>query len=179
MTDVISLLERAPGGWILAIFLLLIFGSPAILSRTAAEKFGVFGVFARWWRNRPLARIEQNDKQVTAEVAVLERRVKILEDHIKKIQSEQVKERQQYLEAAAEDRKAWREALDDAEKEIEDVRRGLRARDKSVLSLYDWSIRARVEALSGGIELPPIPDLTYSTPEDDKTLPIMPPEELD
>ena len=161
MTEVVGLLESVPGGWILAIILLLVFGPPAIFSKTAAEKFGAFGALARWWRDRPLARIEQKEKEVSAEVAVLERRVKTLEDHIKTLQAEQTRERKNYLAAAAEDRKQWRDALDAAEKEIEEVRSGLRVRDRGMFELYDWTIRARVKALDGGVILPPIPEITY------------------
>ena len=179
MDDLIALLKDVPGGWLLAIFLLLVFGPLAVLSKTAAEKFGLFGVIARWWRNRPLERIEQQDRQVAAEVAVLERRVKVLEDHIKTLQAEQTKERKEYLAAAAEDRRQWREALDAAEREISDVRQGLRARDKSVLALYDWSIQARAGALAGGVHLPPIPELTLLSVSDDtepRSLPPHPPD---
>ena len=165
MTEVVGLLENVPGGWILAIILLLVFGPPAIFSKTAAEKFGAFGALARWWRNRPLVRIEQREKEVSAEVTVLERRVKTLEEHIKKLQEEQNRERKEYLAAAAEDRKAWREALDAAEREIEGVRKGLRVRDKGMFELYDWTIRARVKALDGGVTLPPIPEINYLSME--------------
>lgn len=161
MTEVVALLENVPGGWIAAIILLLVFGPPAILSKTAAEKFGLFGSIARWWRNRKLVQIEQADKQKSAEVAILERRVVTLEEHIKKLQAEQNRERQEYLAAAAEDRKQWRDALDSAEKEIEEVRSGLRVRDRGMFELYDWTIRARVKALDGGVVLPPIPEITY------------------
>ena len=178
MTEVVGLLESVPGGWILAIILLLVFGPPAIFSKTAAEKFGAFGALARWWRDRPLARIEQKEKEVSAEVAVLERRVKTLEDHIKTLQAEQTRERKNYLAAAAEDRKAWREALDAAEAEISSVRQGLRTRDKSVFALYDWTIRARVAALNGGVTLPPIPEIAFLAVREDTPLgEIGPPSE--
>lgn len=161
MTEVVGLLENVPGGWVFAIILLLVFGPPAIFSKTAAEKFGAFGALARWWRNRPLVRIEQKEKEVSAEVTILERRVKTLEEHIKKLQEEQNRERKEFLAAAAEDRKQWRDALDAAEKEIEEVRNGLRVRDRGMFELYDWTIRARVKALDGGVVLPPIPEITY------------------
>lgn len=161
MTEVVGLLEKVPGGWVLAIILLLVFGPPAIFSKTAAEKFGAFGALARWWRNRPLQKIEQNEKQVTAEVAVLDRRVKLLEEHIERIQTQQSEERRKWQASAAEDRKAWQAAMDEAEREIEEVRRGLRTRDTSVFALYDWSIRARVAALTGGVTLPPIPEISF------------------
>lgn len=161
MNELIDLLSGVPGGVYWAILLLLVFGPPAIFSKTAAEKFGAFGAVARWWRNRPLQKIAQNEKQVAAEVAVLERRVKLLEEHIERIQSQQSEERRRWQEAAAEDRIAWQTALDAAEKEIQEVRRGLRTRDDSVFALYDWSIRARVAALNGGVTLPPIPEISF------------------
>lgn len=161
MTDVLRLLEDVPGGLLWALFFVLVFGPPAIFSKTAAEKFGSFGVLARWWRNRPLQRIEQQERKTAAEVAVLERRVKILEEHIRNIQDGQKKERKEWQKAAAEDRVAWRAALDAAEHEIENVRKGLRIRDKSVFALYDWSIRARVAAINGGVTLPPIPETSF------------------
>lgn len=46
-------------------------------------------------------------------------------------------------------------------------------RDKSVPALYDWSIRARVDALSGGVTLvsvPPLP-LTNAPPGETPELP--------
>lgn len=161
MNQVIELLERVPGGVIIGIFLLLIFGPPAIFSKTAAEKFGAFGAVARWWRDRPLQRIEQQEKHTAAEVGVLMNRVKTLEAHIEDMRENQKKERAEWQKAAAEDRIAWRNALDAAEAEIEDVRKGLRTRDQSVFALYDWSIRARVAALNGGVTLPPIPETSF------------------
>lgn len=178
MTEVVGLLENVPGGWILAIILLLVFGPPAIFSKTAAEKFGAFGALARWWRNRPLARIEQKERQVTAEVAVLERRVKLLEEHLKRVQSQQEEERKAWQKAAAEDREHWRKALDDAEREIEEVRKGLRTRDNTVFALYDWSTRARVAAINGGVTLPPIPEISLLAIDDKgPTGEISPPDE--
>ena len=179
MAEVVTLLKDVPGGWLFAVLLLLIFGPPAVLSKTAAEKFGAFGSIARWWRNRPLQKIENQDRQVSAEVAVLERRVKSLESHIKTIAEEQSRERREYLAAAAEDRKQWREALDSAEKEIEEVRGGLRVRDRSVFALYDWTIRARVQALDGGVVLPPIPEITFLAAKEGKALPFPPPDTLE
>lgn len=161
MTEVLQLLERVPGGVFWGLFFLLVFGPPAIFSKTAAEKFGAFGALARWWRDRPLQRIEQQEKQTAAEVSVLESRVKTLEEHIASLQAGQKKERAEWQAAAAEDRIAWRNALDAAEAEIEDVRKGLRVRDKSVFALYDWSIRARVAAINGGVTLPPIPETSF------------------
>lgn len=183
MVDVLDLLNGVPGGWFLALFFALVFGPPAILSKTAAEKFGAFGAIARWWRDRPLMRIEQQEKQTFAEVEVLVRRVKTLEDHIKVLAAEQRRERREYLEAAAEDRKQWREALDSAEEEIESVRAGIRIRDRSVFALYDWSIRARVEALNGGVTLPPIPEITFLAVDEKRNLSLSderpPPEDSD
>lgn len=161
MDQVIELLDRVPGGIIIGIFLLLVFGPPAIFSKTAAEKFGAFGALARWWRDRPLQRIEQQEKQTAAEVSVLVNRVKTLEAHIEDMRENQKKERAEWQKAAAEDRIAWRNALDAAELEIEEVRKGLRTRDQSVFALYDWSIRARVAALNGGVTLPPIPETSF------------------
>lgn len=163
MEQVIELLDRVPGGVLIGIFLLLVFGPPAIFSKTAAEKFGAFGAVARWWRNRPLQRIEQQEKETAAEVAVLINRVKTLEQHIKDLQESQKKERREWQRAAAEDRVAWRHALDSAESEIEKVRRGIRLRDQSVFELYDWTIRARVTAINGGVTLPPIPENSFLT----------------
>lgn len=171
MSEIITFIERIPGGTGWVILFLLVFGPPAIFSKTAAEKFGAFGALARWWRNRPLQKIEQDEKQVAAEVAVLERRVKTLEEHIKTIQDEQSRERQEYLATAAEDRKQWRAALEAAEKEIEKVRQGVRVRDQSMFALYDWTIRARVKALDGGVVLPPIPEVTFTAVPDTKLLP--------
>lgn len=178
MTEIVTLLEKIPGGIGWAILFLLVFGPPAIFSKTAAEKFGAFGAVARWWRNRPLQRIENKEKQVTAEVAVLERRVKLLEDHLKRVQTQQEEERKAWQKAAAEDREQWRKALDDAEREIEEVRKGLRTRDNTVFALYDWSIRARVAAINGGVTLPPIPEISLLAIEDKgPTGEISPPEE--
>ena len=178
MTEVVVLLQKIPGGWVFAIILLLVFGPPAIFSKTAAEKFGAFGAVARWWRNRPLQKIEQNEKQVTAEVAVLERRVKLLEDHLKRVQTQQDEERKAWQKAAAEDREQWRKALDDAEREIEEVRKGLRTRDNTVFALYDWSTRARVAAINGGVTLPPIPEISLLAIDDKgPTGEISPPDE--
>lgn len=168
MAEIVTLLEKIPGGTGWAILAILVLGPTAIFSKTAAEKFGIFGVVARWYRNRPLRRIEDRDKQTAVEVAILERRVKSLEAHIKTLAEEQATERRQYLAAAAEDRKQWREALDAAEKEIEDVRSGLRVRDRSVYALYDWTIRARVQALDGGVTLPPIPEITFLAAPDNR-----------
>lgn len=161
MTEVLQLLEGVPGGVFWSLFFLLVFGPPAIFSKTAAEKFGAFGALARWWRDRPLQRIEQQEKQTAAEVSVLINRVKALEDHIKSIQEAQKKERQEWQKAVQEDRASWRSALDAAELEIEEVRKGIRTRDQSVFALYDWSVRARVAALNGGVTLPPIPETSF------------------
>ena len=161
MNDILELLENVPGGWVLAIFLLLVFGPPAILSKTAAEKFGIFGHVARWWRDRPITRIHQEGRETQAQSSVLEDRIKSLEDHIRDLQIGQAEERKRWQEAAKEDRIAWRNALDAAEAEIEAIRSGLRARDESLFALYDWSTRARVSALNGGVTLPPIPETSY------------------
>ena len=161
MNDILELLENVPGGWVLAIFLLLVFGPPAILSKTAAEKFGIFGHIARWWRDRPITRIHQEGRETQAQSSVLEDRIRSLEDHIRALQESQAEERKRWQEAAREDREAWRKALDAAEKEIEAIRSGLRSRDQYLLSLYDWSTRARVSALSGGVTLPPIPESSF------------------
>lgn len=161
MSDILELLENVPGGWVLAIFLLLVFGPPAILSKTAAEKFGIFGHVARWWRDRPITRIHQEGRETQAQSSVLEDRIKSLEDHIRDLQIGQAEERRRWQEAAKEDRIAWRNALDAAEAEIEAIRSGLRARDESIFALYDWSVRARVSALSGGVTLPPIPETSF------------------
>lgn len=172
MEQVLVLLERVPGGVIIGLFLLLIFGPPAIFSKTAAEKFGAFGAVARWWRDRPLQRIEQQEKQTSAEVSVLMSRVKTLEEHIQTLQKEKKSEREEWQKSAAEDRVAWRSALDAAEAEIEDVRKGLRVRDQSVFALYDWSIRARVAAINGGVTLPPIPETSFlSVPTGEDPIP--------
>ena len=161
MNDILELLENVPGGWVLAIFLLLVFGPPAILSKTAAEKFGIFGHVARWWRDRPITRIHQEGRQTQAETSVMEDRIKSLEEHIRELQIGQAEERKRWQEAAREDRMAWRTALDAAEAEIESIRSGLRARDQSLFALYDWSTRARVSALNGGVTLPPIPETSF------------------
>lgn len=161
MNDILELLENVPGGWVLAIFLLLVFGPPAVLSKTAAEKFGIFGHIARWWRDRPITRIHQEGRETQAQSSVLEDRIKSLEEHIRELQQSQAEERKRWQEAAQEDRMAWRAALDAAEAEIESIRSGLRVRDRSVFALYDWSVRARVAALNGGVTLPPIPETSF------------------
>lgn len=161
MNDILELLENVPGGWVLAIFLLLVFGPPAILSKTAAEKFGIFGHVARWWRDRPITRIQQEGRETQAQSSVMEDRIKSLEEHIRELQQSQAEERKRWQKAAREDRMAWRAALDAAEAEIESIRSGLRVRDRSVFALYDWSVRARVAALNGGVTLPPIPETSF------------------
>lgn len=161
MTEVLELLDGVPGGVLWALFFILVFGPPAIFSKTAAEKFGSFGTLARWWRNRAVTKIEQESKKESATITVLEGRIKVLEDHISAIQKSQQEERRAHREAAAEDRRAWRDALDAAEEEIDEVRRWLRIRDKSVFELYDWSVRARVSALEGGVNLPPAPEISF------------------
>lgn len=161
MNDILELLENVPGGWVLAIFLLLVFGPPAILSKTAAEKFGIFGHIARWWRDRPITRIHQEGRETQAQSSVLEDRIRSLEEHIRELQIGQAEERKRWQEAAREDREAWRTALDAAEAEIESIRSGLRVRDRSLFSLYDWTNRARIEALNGGVTLPPIPEVAF------------------
>lgn len=48
--QVLSERAKEPVSQFVVGFLFLVFGTPAILSEKAAEKFGVFGVLARSWR---------------------------------------------------------------------------------------------------------------------------------
>lgn len=61
--QVLSEWAKEPVSQFIVGFLFLVFGTPAILSEKAAEKFGAFGVLARWWRERK-KRAEQEAESV-------------------------------------------------------------------------------------------------------------------
>lgn len=65
--QVLSEWAKEPVSQFVVGFLFLVFGTPAILSEKAAEKFGAFGVLARWWRERK-KRAEQEAQDVHSRV---------------------------------------------------------------------------------------------------------------
>lgn len=73
--QVLSEWAKEPVSQFLVGFLFLVFGTPAILSEKAAEKFGAFGVLARWWRERK-KRAEQEAADIhSRETADLRREI--------------------------------------------------------------------------------------------------------
>lgn len=61
--EVLSRWAESPASQFLVGVLFLVFGTPAILSEKAAEKFGAFGVLARAWRDRK-KRAEQEAESI-------------------------------------------------------------------------------------------------------------------
>ena len=86
--QVLSEWAKEPVSQFLVGFLFLVFGTPAILSEKAAEKFGAFGVLARWWRERK-KRAEQEAQDIhSRETADLRREIARVDEARKRDASE-------------------------------------------------------------------------------------------
>ena len=136
-TELLAGLLDSTAGQIVAVVLVMVFGSSAILSeKTAKEKLGLVGVILRWAQNR-------KDKAEAVEDELFRRRTEDLRAEIKRVDDA---------------RKVDRAELT---KEIEKLQKNEKAQHEYIVWVTEKMRRIEIWAADNGYELPPPPFMSF------------------
>lgn len=135
--QVLSEWAKEPVSQFVVGFLFLVFGTPAILSEKAAEKFGAFGVLARWWRERK-KRAEQEAEDIHSRV------ITDLRQEIARVDK-----------ARLDDASEFRSELDRVSKSEHE-------QHAYIVWITEVFRNLEVWAVDKGLELPPPPFMTFT-----------------
>lgn len=135
--QVLSEWAKEPVSQFIVGFLFLVFGTPAILSEKAAEKFGAFGVLARAWRERK-KRAEQEAQDIhSRETADLRREIARVDEARKRDASE-------------------------FRTELERVSKSESEQHEYIVWITEIFRNLEVWAVDHGLQLPPPPFMTFT-----------------
>lgn len=140
-------LAKTPEGAFLIGFASLVFGSPAIFSKTAAEKFWIFGFLARWWRGRKKQYLEEQE-------ALHEVAMNSMHSEMKRMNEAHQRDIQRIDEARKRDIAELKGRIDDLLEEIVDLRQEEELKHDFIVMALRWVRRVEVWVASEGISLP-------------------------
>ncbi|MDO4915883.1 hypothetical protein [Corynebacterium sp.] len=135
--QVLSEWAKEPVSQFVVGFLFLVFGTPAILSEKAAEKFGAFGVLARWWRERK-KRAEQEAEDIHSRV------IADLRQEIARVD------------------KARQSDATEFRSELDRVSKSEREQHEYIVWITEIFRNLEVWAVDHGLQLPPPPFMTFT-----------------